>query len=125
MEKAAQFLTGRTIYSILHSGKTRAAQTAEILNSNVLSKHGIMKKEGLAPNDPVDNWVEKLNADSEDLMIVGHLPFLSKLAGRLLGGKEKQELIAFQHAGIVCLERIEYFHWKIAWMVIPELVNCP
>jgi phosphohistidine phosphatase len=63
VEKVAQFLKGINlkISVILQSGKTRATQTAEILNPKVTSAEGVMKKQGLAPNDPVDPWVDELN----------------------------------------------------------------
>jgi len=123
VQKIAQFLKGINleISVILQSGKTRATQTAEILNPKATSSKGIMKKQGLAPNDPVDPWVEELNKSPDDIMIVGHLPFLSKLASRLLGREE--EVINFQPAGIVCLEKIEPLPWRIRWMVVPELLS--
>lgn len=125
VEKVAQFLKGLNlkIRVIFQSGKTRAAQTAEILNPKVTSLEGIMEKSGLAPNDPVDPWVDKLNKSQDDLIIVGHLPFLSKLASRLLGREEREEFIAFQPGGIVCLEKMERNRWQIGWMVVPELFS--
>jgi phosphohistidine phosphatase len=123
VEKMAQFLKGLNlkIRVIFQSGKNRAAQTAEILNPNVTSLKGIMKKQGLEPNDPADPWVEELNQSSDDVMIVGHLPFFSKLASRLLGTEENA--ISFQQGGIVCLEKTEHLHWQIKWMVVPELLS--
>jgi len=123
VEKVAQFLKGLNlkIRVIFQSGKTRATQTAEILNPKVTSSKGIMKKEGLAPNDPVEPWVEALNKSLDDIMIVGHLPFLSRLASRLLGREE--EVINFQPGGIVCLEKMEHNQWQIRWMVVPELFS--
>jgi len=125
MEKVARFLKGVNlkIRVIFQSGKTRATQTAKILNPKVTSLEGIMKKDGLAPNDPVDPWVEELNKSSDDVMIVGHLPFLSKLASRLLGTEKKEEFIAFQPGGVVCLEKMEHNKWQIRWMVVPELFS--
>ena len=123
VQKVAQFIKGidLEISVNLQSGKTRATQTAEILNPKVTSSKGIMKKQGLAPNDPVDPWVEELNKSPDDVMIVGHLPFLSNLASRLLGKKE--EVISFQQGGIVCLEKMEHLQWRIRWMVVPELLS--
>jgi phosphohistidine phosphatase SixA len=123
VEKLAQFLKGLNlkIRVIFQSGKTRATQTAEILNPKVTSSGGIMKKQGLAPNDPVDPWLEELNKSPDDVMIVGHLPFLSRLASRLLGREE--EVINFQPGGIVCLEKMEHSQWQIRWMVVPELLS--
>ena len=72
---------------IQHSEELRATQTAEILHSTIKSIRDIVQKNNLAPNDPIEPlWYEIMKAH-EDLLIVGHLPFLSRLASRLLSGK--------------------------------------
>ncbi|RLE05072.1 MAG: phosphohistidine phosphatase SixA [Candidatus Aminicenantes bacterium] len=124
VEKVAEFIkkTGLKVTVIEHSGKTRAAQTAEILNSRITSVKGIIKKDGISPNDPVEPLFEELKEAEEDRMIVGHLPFLGKLATRLLGGTEEQNFVAFQQGGVVCIEKGEGKNWQIRWMVIPGLL---
>ena len=123
VEKVAKFLKGINlkVSVILQSEKTRAIQTAEILHPKVTAAEGVMKKQGLAPNDPVDPWMDDLNKSLDDVMIVGHLPFLSTLTSQLLGKKE--EVINFQPGGIVCLEKMEPLTWRIRWVVVPELLG--
>lgn len=125
VEKIAEFLkgVGLKVSIIQHSGKTRAAQTAEIINAKITPSNGILQKQGLAPNDPVRPIRDEILKAQEDLMIVGHLPFLNKLASRLLGGKEDQEFIAFQQGGIVCLEKANDDTWRIGWMIVPGLLK--
>ncbi|MCX8011863.1 MAG: phosphohistidine phosphatase SixA [Desulfobacterota bacterium] len=107
---------------IYESGKKRATQTAEIINSKISSLKGIIQRNGLAPNDPVSPWVGELhNKGEEDIIIVGHLPFLSRLTSRLLNKKEEEEIVAFTPGGVVCLERFKDKQWWIRWMVLPEL----
>ena len=113
---------GLRVGAVLHSGKTRAAQTAEILGASVAADRGIVQKTDLAPNDPVGPVGEELAAAKEDVMIVGHLPFMSKLASTLLTGSESADVVAFRQGGIVCLERNEAGTWRVAWMVVPELL---
>jgi phosphohistidine phosphatase len=57
-------------------------------------------------------------------MIVGHLPFLSRLASTLLIGDETVALVAFRNGGVVCLERgEEKGRWRLTWAVVPELLG--
>ena len=59
---------------IYHSGKKRAEQTARIIAGafDLSAQLG----QGLNPNDDVRPWAERISGEAEDLMIVGHLPFL-------------------------------------------------
>lgn len=120
--KVAKFLQRRGVEvdTIWHSTKTRAIQTAEILAKSVRAK-SIEQKQGLAPNDPVETIEDELAKTEKDLMIVGHLPFLQKLASLLLTDSESQDLIAFRQGGVVCLEH-EQGKWEIVWMITPELI---
>ena len=114
---------GLKVNVIQQSGKTRAVQTAEMLNSQITSLKGVIKKDGISPNDPVEPLKGELVQTQEDIMVVGHLPFLSKLATSLLKGTEGQDLIAFQQGGVVCLERVDLDSWRIGWMIVPELLG--
>jgi phosphohistidine phosphatase len=54
---------------------------------------------------------------------VGHLPFLSRLASRLLAGDEDADVVSFRKGGVVCLQRGETGRWSVAWMVVPDVVR--
>jgi phosphohistidine phosphatase len=56
-------------------------------------------------------------------MIVGHLPFLGKLAALLMVGSEETEIVAFRFGCVVCVERTEDAQWKLAWMIVPVLLG--
>ena len=114
---------GLSVGEVWHSGKARAAQTADALLPSISASRGVIKKEGLAPKDPVTAIMIKINELSEDLMIVGHLPFLGKLASALLASTEPTNVIVFQQGGIVCLERSESGAWSVRWMVTPDLLQ--
>ena len=105
-----------------HSGKTRAAQTAESLAKVVKVRTQMTARDGLAPNDDVAAMKDELTSGGHDVMIVGHLPFLSKLASLLLTGDETVGTIAFQNGGIVAFGQPTEGRWQINWMVIPELL---
>ena len=110
------------IPEIWHSGKARAQQTAERLSPIVATRGEVVQRDGLAPNDDVKPIADAVATRDADLMIVGHLPFLSHLAARLLAGHEDAAVIAFRNAGVVCLERNEIGAWQVIWIVVPELV---
>jgi phosphohistidine phosphatase len=108
--------------AIWHSGKARALQTAEILAERIISKHDVIEHKGLSPNDNIMPVKNELHESDADIMIVGHLPFLSKLASSLVIGNESAQLISFQQGGLVCIEKAEDKTWKIRWMIVPELL---
>ena len=110
-----------TADAVWHSGKACAAQAAEILASAIAVSQGILQREGLAPNDPIALIAKELSSPDEDVMIVGHMPFLGKLGSGLVAGDESAEIIAFQQGGIVCLERDEDSTWRVKWMMIKGL----
>jgi len=105
-----------------HSEKKRAIQTAELLAEAVEIKKAKTVREGLGPNDDVAILKDELNTATDDIMIVGHLPFLSKLASLLLACCESAETVAFKNAGIIALVRSEGNKWQIGWMVTPEIL---
>jgi phosphohistidine phosphatase len=75
---------GVEVTEIRHSGKTRARQTAEIIGQALSPPQGVKAVSGLSPLDDVGPVAEELDEVSEPLMLVGHLPFLERLAGQLL-----------------------------------------
>lgn len=88
---------------IFHSGKTRARQTAEIWADLV----GVTPEEAdaLAPNDDPETWAERLQGETDDLMLVGHLPHLERLVGLLVAGDADAAEAGFPAGGLVSLER--------------------
>ena len=124
VRKIARFLsvTGILIDQIWHSGKTRALETARILNEELQPSEGIIQMGGLAPKDHIGEIVEKLPQTGKNLMIVGHLPFLDKLCSFLVSGKEDRHIAAFTNGCILCLERSGE-HWQILFHVIPDLLE--
>jgi phosphohistidine phosphatase len=107
------------VSKIVHSGKLRAKQTAELV-AEAFGNPPVQEATGLAPLDDPGPWAERLGAEREDVLLVGHLPHLSRLAGMLLGSDEP---VRFRYAGVVCLERDEVGKWRLAWMVVPELLR--
>ncbi len=109
--------------TIYHSGKKRALETADILSKSVAAKNGMKESAGLAPMDDPAIWANKIKDMHENVMLVGHLPHLSKLAGVLLTGDASHEPVLFHNGGIVCLFRDADNRWMIDWVVIPEILS--
>jgi len=125
VQKVAEFIKSLSLRvdCLWHSGKTRAQQTAGILATVIKSNKGTIQHQGLAPNDDVTALKDKLSSAENDIMIVGHLPFLGKLASLLTVGHESAEVVEFKQGGILCLNRCEDKKWHIGWMIIPELLK--
>lgn len=108
---------------IVHSGKERARQTAELYAKALTPPGGVAERSGLAPLDdpqPVAAWLEH----EQGVMIVGHQPFLGRLASLLLTGSPDPPVVAFSYAGIVCLQRSkEQPGWLIHWAAPPLLIG--
>jgi phosphohistidine phosphatase len=76
---------GFRVDRVLHSEKLRARQTAALFAERALPGLGLEMVEGLLPEDDVDPWVERFEAGDEDVLLVGHNPFMEHLAYRLVG----------------------------------------
>jgi phosphohistidine phosphatase len=122
VDAVATFLSGRElgICEVWHSGKTRARQTAERVAARLAPTARIVARDDLAPDDDPKPVAARLHKSAKDLLIVGHLPFLSKLASLLLTDKADAAVIAFRNAGVVCLERDEEGAWQAAWIITPD-----
>lgn len=101
-----------------HSPLQRATETAILFSEWLQPPEGIRAESGLLPKDPVSGWVDAIQDHD---MIIGHLPFLSRLLSRFLTGKEDTDLFRFQNAGIVCLEKQEAADWQISWTLMPQI----
>ncbi|MCH7824356.1 MAG: phosphohistidine phosphatase SixA [Acidobacteria bacterium] len=106
---------------IEYSEKLRARQTGEILAASLQPVEGTKEITGLAPMDDVELVRARLQEASENLMLVGHLPHLSRLTSRLLGQGADQPLVQFQMGGVLRLDRDDSGQWLVRWMLVPEL----
>ena len=106
---------------IEHSGKKRAAQTAEIMAAALEPPDGVASRTGVNPMDDVVRLAGQVRADA-DLMLVGHLPLLERLASYLITGSADVRVFRFQNGGIVCLDREEQEGgWFIKWALMPDI----
>jgi phosphohistidine phosphatase len=120
----ASFLrqAGIQVTRVAHSGKTRARQTAELLAAVVAPGGDAEGRSGIGPMDPIEPLAEEVASWSQDTMLVGHLPFMGRLASWLLWQGEHPESVGFRPGSVVCLEREAERGWALAWMIRPELL---
>ena len=111
------------VEQVVHSGKLRAEQTAEVLAKHLTPTKETMTSKDLEPLADPKIWQKQLMVTNNDTMLVGHLPHLSKLASLLLVGSENKEVIAFRMGSIACLLGDQQSHWTIQWMIIPEIIH--
>ena len=111
-----------SVEHIWHSGKLRAAQTAEVIAESVSVERDCSAHEGLGPNDNVTIIADELKTYDTDLMIVGHLPFLAYLASLLAAGRQTADVVSFDAGSIACLNRSDPGRWQIEWMITPKLL---
>lgn len=110
------------IPEIWHSDKARVRETAEII-AQAVGTTRLLERPGLAPLDPVGPIRGDIIAREEDMMLVGHLPFLSLLASLLLGVPTETEIFRFKTGEIACLERNGERHWRLLFSIYPRLLE--
>ncbi len=123
----ATFLAGNAVAfgQIVHSGKLRARQTAELLAGAVAPPPPVAERSGLNPNDPPETLAAEFGALPDDTMLVGHLPFMSRLVSLLVCGRAEQSVVAFRPGSVVCLEPTDAGGWSVAWAMRPEVLGRP
>jgi phosphohistidine phosphatase len=122
-ERIASVASGYHVHvtRIIHSGKTRAEQTAKIIASSLQPTEGVHEEQGLNPMDDVVPIAETLDGKDKH-MFVGHMPFMSKLASFLITGSIESPVFRFQNSGILCLDyEKKSDSWSIKWALMPDI----
>jgi phosphohistidine phosphatase len=112
---------GVGVAEIWHSGKLRARQTAEIFRGYLRPEPVLREQRGMNPGDDPVLVLPGLEAAADPVLLVGHLPHLSRLASLLLVGDSGRGIIQFRNAGVVCLARGEG-GWRLDWALPPDLL---
>jgi phosphohistidine phosphatase len=128
IEKVAAYLADHAdleLAYIYHSGKTRALQTAEVLDKHLRTRNGLDWAEGLQPLDDPKIWADKLSEIKSEVMLVGHLPHMSKLASELVRKEPDQNIVDFKNAGVVCIGKDDDSkeNWSVRWIITPHIVG--
>jgi phosphohistidine phosphatase len=107
------------VQQIFHSGKTRAQSTAQVLAQHLQPPAGSTAAPGLAPLDDPGIWAERVADLKENILLVGHLPHMGKLAALLMSGDKNRKLLNFQMGSVIKLRRMEPGQWALDWMIVP------
>ncbi len=112
---------GLAVSQIRHSVKDRARQTAEIFARALNPQQDIQEISGIKPMDDVAEAAANLDP-SENVMLVGHLPFMERMTAFLITGSIDQPIFKFQNSGIVCLDKDpDSQAWVILWALSPKI----
>lgn len=123
IDRLAAFLkqAGVRVERVIHSGKLRAAQTAERLAAAVAPGVELESSGIINPHDNPKAFDWQSDGWDRDTLVVGHLPFLAKLVSHLVIEDENRLITGYEPGSIVCLGRHGDAHWRIDWMLRPEL----
>jgi phosphohistidine phosphatase len=115
------------VAAVWHSDKARARETAAILAGAVVSAAPPAVHAGLGPDDAPDAMRAEIDHAAGDVMVVGHLPFVARLASLLVAGWTEGVVVDFPTGGVVCLELSGAGtprgpRWGVRWAVGPDLV---
>jgi phosphohistidine phosphatase len=114
---------GIRVERVIHSGKLRARQTAELL-AKAMSPRVEAEVSGLMnPNDNPTAFDWQSESWDRDTLIVGHLPFMGRLVSHLLIEDADRALVSFQPGSMACLEHAGAERWLLNWMLRPELLE--
>ncbi|MFH1123588.1 MAG: hypothetical protein V1758_07990 [Pseudomonadota bacterium] len=82
----------------------------------------VVQRDGLSPLDDAKEIANHIKETKKNLLIIGHLPHLGKLASLLIAGRESVPIVSFQQGGVVCLEKAAEGLWSVVWMLVPEIL---
>ena len=125
IQRLTEWLSSQNVRigSILHSGKTRAEETAEILRP-LLETHGeVSMGEGLGPNDPPDGLLRRLRDSEKDTLIAGHMPFVARAVSQALTGAPDRQLVEFHPGSIAGMERCGDASWRLFLFARPDFLS--
>jgi len=109
-----------SITRILHSGKLRAEQTANLL-APLLADGGVVEaRSGLSPNDSPRALLDSLG--NGDIIVAGHMPFVSHAVSVALDLSPDRPIVAFKPGSVAVLERDAEDAWRLVAFIRPEHV---
>ena len=99
---------------IYHSGILRALESAEIISRLLLPPLGVVEHAGLLPEDDPAIVKAELEGEERSILLVGHLPYLNRLAALLVNGDPDRVVVEFLPAMMACFARADG-RWKVIW----------
>lgn len=124
VKKVAEFLKthGVQVNTVYHSVRLRAKQTAEIIHDRLKVRKMMIERSGLSPDDDVNSVADFIDQQKDDVMFVGHMPFMGRLVSLLVTGEEDRNVVAFPTGGVAILEKKRDQPWLISGMIDPKIL---
>jgi phosphohistidine phosphatase len=116
--RSAEFAArlGVRVAEIRHSDRLRAVQTAQEFERAL----GCPRRQlhGLGPDDDINPLRREAAGLQQNVMVVGHLPYLNRIAGALLAQDESMPVVVFHPASLIRLDRRDDARWSLQ-LVMP------
>jgi phosphohistidine phosphatase len=109
-----------TITHFFHSHKMRAIQTAGIIQPAIKTIEQAVVRTELDPLASIHDLMTESSSWQGDVMLVGHMPYLGKLASFLATGNERLANFAIEPGCLLCFEITGYSYWQLNWMINPK-----
>jgi phosphohistidine phosphatase len=111
---------GVQLQNVFHSGKLRAQQSARLITETLSPEIQPVQTEGLNPNDDPSVIIGDFEQMNENILIVSHMPFVSRLCSTLLTGTTEAEFASVPGT-LFCLEKADD-KWRLAYMLTPDFL---
>ena len=76
----------------------------------------------MGPMDDVEEFADGLARVGDDVMVVGHMPFMARLVAYIITGDADADVCGFETAAVACLEDTDS-GWVLQWMAGPTLLG--
>jgi phosphohistidine phosphatase len=125
VERLASHLAGCgvRVERVVHSGKARAEQTANILATALQVVERVEAVKNLDPLDSPELFAAECAAATGDLLVAGHMPFVSKLVSLLVATREEATLLGFVPGTAAGLQRSDDGAWSVVCLLRPEFLS--
>ena len=107
---------GVQVEEIRHSDALRSIQTAQEFERSLGCPRN--QVEGIGPDDDINPLRREAAGLQHNVMLVGHVPYLERLAGALLAQDESMPVVVFHPASLIRLDRREDARWSLQ-LVLP------
>jgi phosphohistidine phosphatase len=126
VQRMAAFLSRSDckVARVIHSGRVRALESATLL-AQVVNSGGVVEEAsgGLGPDDSPRGVAEAATGWKEDVMLVSHQPFVSRLISLLSATDESAGVVEMPTSSVACLERHQDSSWSLQWLATPALLG--
>jgi phosphohistidine phosphatase len=111
---------GVQLQNVFHSGKLRAQQSARLITETISPEIQPVQTEGLNPNDDPSVIIGDFEQMNENILIVSHMPFVSRLCSTLLTGTTGADFASVPGT-LFCLEKADD-KWRLVYMLRPDFL---